>query len=286
MCSRFGCRRATAWTMLGLYVLIASGLPLPIGGLSSDSKLAGTLAAKDRSRPFPCMNKPCGCRSATQCFTNCCCHTPAETLAWARARGIEPAVLSALERRASVLPVADPPAACSGDHGNCSAPEASSACLPPDDSTAPDDVVCSDYQSLAADPVDPSPPAGPDRLWAKSAAAGCGDRQARTPSAFSGVAHVGRHRPPSRAGHGRLFPRKAEPESTDRPPAAAADVVILRAVLACGGIVTQWTAVSTGLPPPAIVACILPEPQVGVVRLTNERALSRGGPPDTPPPKA
>jgi hypothetical protein len=64
-----------------------------------DSPAAKRLAGKDRSQPFPCMDKPCGCATAEQCFTSCCCSTPAETLAWARARRVEPAVLAALEQR-------------------------------------------------------------------------------------------------------------------------------------------------------------------------------------------
>jgi len=43
--------------------------------------------------------EPCGCATAEQCFTKCCCNTPAETLAWAKAHAVEPAVLAALEQR-------------------------------------------------------------------------------------------------------------------------------------------------------------------------------------------
>jgi len=64
-----------------------------------ESPAAKRLAAKDRSRAFPCMDKPCGCATAEQCFTNCCCNTPAETLAWAKVHAVEPAVLAALEQR-------------------------------------------------------------------------------------------------------------------------------------------------------------------------------------------
>ena len=67
----------------------------PRGDALADTRLA----AKDRSRPFPCMDKPCGCATAEQCFANCFCHTPAERLAWAKAHGVEPAVLAALEKR-------------------------------------------------------------------------------------------------------------------------------------------------------------------------------------------
>jgi hypothetical protein len=100
-------RRITTWLAILGYTLVASGLPLPLGSISlgfvspaaSDSPAAKRLAGKDRSRPFPCMDKPCGCATAEQCFTNCCCNTPAETLAWAKAHRVEPAVLAALEQR-------------------------------------------------------------------------------------------------------------------------------------------------------------------------------------------
>ena len=93
------------WAAILGYVLVASGLPLPVGAGSrpvAESPAAKRLAGKDRSRPFPCMDKPCGCATAEQCFTSCCCHTPAQTLAWARAHEVAPAVLAALERRVAV----------------------------------------------------------------------------------------------------------------------------------------------------------------------------------------
>jgi len=80
---------------------------LPFGMVApaaSDSPAAKRLAGKDRSQPFPCMDKPCGCATAEQCFTQCCCNTPAETLAWAKAHAVEPAVLAALERRVACAP--------------------------------------------------------------------------------------------------------------------------------------------------------------------------------------
>jgi hypothetical protein len=50
-----GFRRAVAWTMLGLYGLVSSGLPLPVMSPPAGTAAARKLAAKDRSRPFPCM---------------------------------------------------------------------------------------------------------------------------------------------------------------------------------------------------------------------------------------
>lgn len=229
-----GCRSAIAWTMIALYGLIASGLPLPLGGALVD----GRVAAKDRSRPFPCMNKPCGCRSARQCFTSCCCHTPAETLAWARSHGLEPAVLAALASRVAAATPQPVARGCCSDPADChedGGPD--TGC----DATSPDDTVCSDYQSLAADPVEGDP---------------------------------------------GIPPARPEQPADDTPTPTPTDAVILRAMLACGGIVSQWTAVATSLPPPATISSDLSCPAVGVVTLTDVSILTGGGPPDTPPPKA
>lgn len=231
-----GSRRAIAWVMLALYGLIASGLPVPLGGFSGDDPSTGRLTAKDRSRPFPCMNKPCGCRSAQQCFNDCCCHTPAETLAWAKARGLEPAVLAALASRVAAAATAPVPAGCCSTPAGCDDRDQTATGR---DTPAVDAAVCSDYQSLAADPVEPE---------------------------------ADQNLPATRGQHDH------EPEPSD--------VVILRAMLACGGIVSQWTAVATSLPPPLPIACDLPCPLVGYVVLTDQRIIPGGGPPDTPPPKA
>jgi hypothetical protein len=59
-----------------MYFVVAGGLPLP------------ETAIKDRSVPFPCMDSPCGCVNAEQCWASCCCHTPAERLAWGREHGL------------------------------------------------------------------------------------------------------------------------------------------------------------------------------------------------------
>lgn len=156
-------RRLTAWAMLVLQCLVASGLPLPLAIPPAPGSAAGRkLAAKDRSRPFPCMDKACGCDSAERCFTNCCCHTPAETLLWAKARGIEPAVIAALQRRVAVPepePAAGSCCASTASKPACcetTAPRPSSCCAVAEAESAADDTVCSDYRSLAAEP--PAPP--------------------------------------------------------------------------------------------------------------------------------
>ncbi len=39
---------------------------------------------------FPCENCACGCASAHECWTACCCHSTPERLAWAIREGVEP----------------------------------------------------------------------------------------------------------------------------------------------------------------------------------------------------
>jgi len=216
--------------MLGLYGLVASGLPLPMMSPPAGSAAARKLAGKDRSRPFPCMDKACGCDSAERCFSSCCCHTPAETLRWAKARGIEPAVIAALQRRVA----AAAPAPAAG--GCCAAKQAKPSCCAADAAAAvteadtADESICSEHRSLAAEPGLP-----PD------------------------------------------VPADEEP---------APKVVILRAMLACNGIVAQWAAACVSLPPPAVVSCEIPWPRVGAVTTCDEGASGTGGPPDLPPPRA
>ena len=89
MASMFSFRRKTFWRCLrrrccaGLalfaYLLAAGGLPLPAAP-----------PRKDISQPFPCMNNPCGCETAEQCWRGCCCLTPEQRWAWAEAHGVEP----------------------------------------------------------------------------------------------------------------------------------------------------------------------------------------------------
>ena len=46
-------------------------------------------AEKDRSKPFPCQDRPCGCRSAEQCWKSCCCFTNVEKVLWAKSHEVE-----------------------------------------------------------------------------------------------------------------------------------------------------------------------------------------------------
>lgn len=67
-------------------------MPIPVATLD--------FLDKDSSQAFPCQSCPCGCKTAEQCWTSCCCFTPAERLAWAQKNGVTPP--SYAQRPASV----------------------------------------------------------------------------------------------------------------------------------------------------------------------------------------
>jgi hypothetical protein len=96
-------RRATCWLSLIGYTLVSGGLPLPAAFGAGPGR-----AGKDCSIPFPCMDSPCGCSTAVQCYASCCCHTPAQRRAWAKARGLDPIVDALLRLRADPQPLTTP----------------------------------------------------------------------------------------------------------------------------------------------------------------------------------
>ena len=98
------CRHASV--LLTLLLCIVFVLPLPV----ADSSLAGhpeggsfigcsveqtasartdavahNSSAKDGRVPFPCQNRPCGCRSAASCLKRCCCFSATQKSQWAKA---------------------------------------------------------------------------------------------------------------------------------------------------------------------------------------------------------
>jgi hypothetical protein len=71
-------RRLCTGLVLGAYLATALGFPLSIS------------PRKESSQPFPCQDHPCGCRTAEACWRQCCCFSPAQRFAWARAHDVEP----------------------------------------------------------------------------------------------------------------------------------------------------------------------------------------------------
>lgn len=196
--------RTLRWLVLFGYVLVAAGVPLPTGsmaaGASRSAVAARRLAAKDRSVPFPCMDSPCGCVTAEQCFESCCCHTPAELLAWATARRLSLDVLQGLERRLEQTP----PAVASSCCGEAT-PERASCC-----------------EAAAAAGCDEAAPACCDDAAATVAAADacCDDHE---------------------------LPAAAEVAPLSE------SVVVLQAMLACGGVVSEWLACAAAPLPVVLV---------------------------------
>ncbi|MFM8735361.1 MAG: hypothetical protein ACKOC8_09225 [Pirellulales bacterium] len=225
--------RRIAWCCLAVQGLVASGLPLPLAVTSGaggrvNPVAAARLAGKDRSTPFPCMDKPCGCATAEQCFTSCCCNTPAETLSWARAHRVDAAVVQALTKRvaAAAAPAATHAGSC------CSAASVAPSCCSvarrPADPPA-DDAACGVCRSLAGEPG----------------------------------------------------PAAAESPLGEEP---AGKVVTLRAMLACGGLVSAWMSCGVSVPPPSAPPIPAPIP-VATAALVDEAPTMRPSPPDAPPPR-
>lgn len=67
-------------SLLVLVGVCASILPIPLSTPKQTDK--------DLSRPFPCQNRPCGCRTAEQCWKKCCCFSNSQKLAWAKAHRV------------------------------------------------------------------------------------------------------------------------------------------------------------------------------------------------------
>jgi len=87
-------RRHTSERWLSLLLLLTfltSHLPIPVA--NSQSYLSGI--------PFPCRGGKCGCSSATQCWTSCCCLSPSARKAWAKKRGITPPRFAILDETIS-----------------------------------------------------------------------------------------------------------------------------------------------------------------------------------------
>ncbi len=72
-------QRLAAAVALCAYLVAALGLPLP-----------AAMPPRETGEPFPCMEHPCGCRTAEQCWTSCCCFTAEQRWAWARAHHVQP----------------------------------------------------------------------------------------------------------------------------------------------------------------------------------------------------
>ncbi len=76
-------RRVIAFSTLIVYLLAAHGaLPAPV--------TVARLLQHAVGLRFPCESCGCGCATADECWSNCCCHTEHERLVWAIREGVLP----------------------------------------------------------------------------------------------------------------------------------------------------------------------------------------------------
>jgi hypothetical protein len=73
-------RRCAAALTLACYLLTALNVPLPV---PAANRTPGGGA-------YPCQDHGCGCQSAAQCWTGCCCLTPEQRWTWARDHRVVP----------------------------------------------------------------------------------------------------------------------------------------------------------------------------------------------------
>jgi len=72
-------RRLYAAGTLVAYLLACLGLPVPADAIT-----------KDAGQAFPCQEHGCGCRTAEQCWTHCCCFSPEQRWTWAQSHNVQP----------------------------------------------------------------------------------------------------------------------------------------------------------------------------------------------------
>ena len=74
--------KAKAINLTALVCFCAASFPLPIAVPQS-----GHI---ESSQAFPCQKSSCGCKSAHQCWTHCCCMSPKQRFEWAEKNGVTP----------------------------------------------------------------------------------------------------------------------------------------------------------------------------------------------------
>jgi hypothetical protein len=117
-------RRIMSGVVLVAYVAVAIGVPVP------------AYAIKDPGYSFPCQFHTCGCRTAEQCWRRCCCFSPEERFAWARAHHVEPPAYAeqpsslgwnTIRQRDLACAHSEGPCACGKNHEDKQVPAAKSA---------------------------------------------------------------------------------------------------------------------------------------------------------------
>ncbi len=88
-------RQCLSAALLLPVVAVATGVPIP------------SLPSARTAERSPCERCHCGCVSADQCWRDCCCHTLAERLTWARDNDVRPPDFALAEARLVGLDVSE-----------------------------------------------------------------------------------------------------------------------------------------------------------------------------------
>lgn len=78
-------QNARRWMLASIACLLCCAMVVGAIGFPTVRRVA-----KDRSSPFPCQDKVCGCADAASCWKSCCCHTNQQKIAWAKKHGVTP----------------------------------------------------------------------------------------------------------------------------------------------------------------------------------------------------
>ncbi len=120
--------RLIVFVLLGCMVACIVGLPVPPPAKNT----AGT-------ELFPCINSPCGCKTAAQCWDHCCCYNDAQKIAWAEEHDVVPpafvvarhdaAQKTTAQKNATLLANSEP--SCCSEKQSCCSDPAVAAKVPP-----------------------------------------------------------------------------------------------------------------------------------------------------------
>ncbi|MGC4004909.1 MAG: hypothetical protein QM811_18055 [Pirellulales bacterium] len=272
-------RGLAASAVLLAYVLLATGVALP---LPVSARIAN---GKDRSTPFPCMDKACGCMNAAQCFQGCCCSTREERVAWFAEHAIDTtAWATATDANSTTICEDAPDVACAAHGSCCERPATKSCCETSGVARAKVESCCAKEQVTVGTSCcgQPSTPAkSPAAQWDSAGVCGVEPHVMKTV------------RPPANAAccAARETTKKsccdpsAKTAENDHEPAVKWTGVSLSALMRCRG------AAKTFLDVPVSIPCSLDLPQlapiavVGTVAQLDPLYDAPAFLPDGPPPR-
>ncbi len=110
--------RAIVGLLLVCMILCVVGLPVP-----PPAKNASETAS------FPCIDSPCGCNTAEQCWDSCCCYNDAEKIAWAKEHQVLPPAFVVARYEATLIANTKPSCCAASPNSSSGSPGGNSASL-------------------------------------------------------------------------------------------------------------------------------------------------------------